>query len=84
MQESTMYRKDTSGCGKNSYTIIQNIFNVQYILVAVMVDTGNTANTSCLLSRTEVCASNDNRISCGLSNERCGICGMLWWKTLAI
>ena len=79
-----MYRKDTSGCGENSSTNIQNNFTMQYILVAVMVDTSDIANNSSLLSRTEVCASNDNRISCGLSNERCEICGMLWWKTLAI
>ena len=79
MQDSTMYRNDTSGCGENSSTIIQNHnFTLQYILVAVMVNVSDTANASGLLSGTEVCASNDNRVSCGLSNEICGICGMLW------
>ena len=78
MQDSTMYRNDTSGCGENSSAIILNHnFTLQCILVAVMVNVSDTANASGLLSGTEVCASNDHRVSCGLSNEICGICGML-------
>lgn len=75
---SITYRNDTNGCGENSSTIIQNNnFTLQIFLVAVVANT----STVDVISGDDACASSSTRMSCGLSNARCGICGMLVYQS---